>query len=40
VDQRKLQGGNMEPNKLTPESAMTIGAILVAVFILSIVIAS
>jgi hypothetical protein len=30
----------MEHNKLTPEGAMTIGAILVTVFILAIVIAS
>jgi hypothetical protein len=30
----------MEPNKLTPEGAMTIGAILVALIILSIVVAS
>lgn len=30
----------MEPNKLTPEGAMTIGALLAALVILSIVIAS
>jgi len=30
----------MEPNKLTPEGVMTIGAVLVALFILAIVVAS
>jgi preprotein translocase subunit Sec61beta len=30
----------MEPNKLTPEGAMTIGALIAALIILSIVIAS